>query len=168
MPKGKPKAGRRGRRVDEAVPRANDGPSEEERAAWRRGVVQQVCRSVEAGVPAVHAAAGAGIHRSTWWRWLKENGDLREMVELAAGKAAAAHAVVITDLVTDPAVPPRVRLRAALAWLQARDRKHWRKEVAVEVDAGATLADLVAASFKVGSDGGDGGGGQDGGGGRAG
>ena len=152
MPTGKPRKGTRKPRPDPGVPQSTTDAKAAERLAWQQAKVTEICEAIESGVPAIHAAPAAGIHRTTWWRWLKEREEWLHLAEVAHSKAAAAMALVLTAAATDPRGTHSVK--AALEWLRARDREHWRKQLGVEVEleAGATLADLVAMSFKRGGD----------------
>lgn len=63
--------------------------------------IESVLGYIAAGVPDEHAAAAAGIHRSTWWRWKKRDPGLQQRVEVAQSKAVAMKVAQISKAAND-------------------------------------------------------------------
>lgn len=107
----------------------------------------RVVAALALGRSITQAAAAAGVHRTTIYHWLKTSDDFRAAAEQAAHEFTSSLADRVNDLsgaaletlqamLADPAIPPSLRLKAALAILERPTYpKGWKFPAAAKLPA---------------------------------
>lgn len=86
-----------------------------------------ICDLIRAGNTRECAAGCAGIGRTTFFRWLEENGDFRDAVEKADADAEARNVMIIQK------AAQAGTWQAAARWLEARRPRDWQRRERTEV-----------------------------------